>query len=145
LSLAENPPRVTGFRFLDGLIVKKHIRELQFCAAGLRSAPPKELRIRRRRKSWNNDSGAFKRSMRNGENLDTLRSAQVRRISWVRGVGRLITVGVASLKPLSVGRLHSPKRRASLFIFISDQKSSVSAEPSHSPGRSGPDAGNRIT
>jgi len=37
--------------------------------------------------------------------LNTLRSAQVRRISWVRGVGRLAVVGVASLKPSSVGRL----------------------------------------
>ena len=36
--------------------------------------------------------------------IDTLRSAQVRRISWVRGVGRLAVAGVASKEPSSVGR-----------------------------------------
>jgi len=35
--------------------------------------------------------------MRSGE-LNTLRSAQVRRISWVRRVGRLFAAGVASSK-----------------------------------------------
>lgn len=49
--------------------------------------------------------GDRKRSMRIGTTSNTLRSAQVRRISWVRGVGRLAVVGVASLKPSSVGRL----------------------------------------
>jgi hypothetical protein len=49
LSLAENLPLVTGFGFFYRLIVKKHIRELQFCAAGLTCLPPNELRIRRRR------------------------------------------------------------------------------------------------
>ena len=36
--------------------------------------------------------------------IDTLRSAQVRRISWVRGVGRLAVAGVASKEPSPVRR-----------------------------------------
>ena len=57
------------------------------------------------------DPGVRMRSMRIGTTSNTLRSAQVRRISWVRGVGRLAVVGVASLKPSSVGRLPPPPTR----------------------------------